>query len=329
MTSEGTPNIFELTDLCTPWCVHVAATLRVAERLANGAMRIETLAEQCGADASALGRVLRHLAGKGVFAEPEPGRFELNGAAHGLIGPEAQWLDLGGIGGRMAGAWSTLLAAVQTGRPAYHQIFGRPFWEDLQAHPEVAESFDALMGPGHGTPDAEVLPASGWEKVESVVDVGGGTGSLLAEILRAHRGVRGTLVDLPGTVARAQEVFRRAGVSDRVRLVGQSFFEPLPAGADLYLLKNVLADWPDAEAATLLKRCAEAARPRGRVIIVGGVTPEGAEASPELLMLVLVGGKSRSFAEFRELARAAGLQIAASGRQPSGKFVVECRPSVS
>ena len=328
--SEKTPiNLFELTDLCTPWCVHVAATLRVAERMTNGATRIEMLAEQCGADASALGRVLRHLTGKGVFTEPEPGRFELNEAARGLMGPETQWLDLKGIGGRMAGAWSTLLSAVQAGRPAYHNVFGRPFWEDLQANSEVAESFDALMGPGHGTPDAEVLPGGGWEKVKSVVDVGGGTGSLLAEILRAHRGVQGTLVDLPGTVARAQEVFRKAGVSDRVKLVGQSFFEPLPAGADLYLLKNVLADWPDAEAGALLKRCAEAAHPKGRVIILGGVTPQGADTSPELLMLVLVGGKSRSFAEFRELARAAGLEIAASGRQPSGKVVVECTPSVS
>ena len=123
-------------------------------------------------------------------------------------------------------------------------------------------------------------------------------------------------------VKRAATVFQTAGVTDRVTTSAQSFFDPLPAGADLYLLKNVLADWPDREALTLLTGCADAARPSGRVVILGGVTPD--EPSPELLMLVLVGGKSRGLAEFRDLARTAGLEILAADRVPSGRFVVEC-----
>ena len=115
-------------------------------------------------------------------------------------------------------------------------------------------------------------------------------------------------------------------MAERVTTVGQSFFDPLPAGADLYLLKNVLADWPDREAMAILSRCAEAARPAGRVVVLGGVSPdEGGGPSPELLMMVLVGGKNRSLAEFRELAHAAGLEVQVTGRQPSGRFVVECR----
>jgi 2,7-dihydroxy-5-methyl-1-naphthoate 7-O-methyltransferase len=120
-------------------------------------------------------------------------------------------------------------------------------------------------------------------------------------------------------------VFRAAGVADRVTTVAQSFFDPLPSGADLYLVKNVLADWPDREALALLRRCAEAARPAGRVVVLGGVSPDEA-APPELLMLVLVGGKVRTLSEFRELARAAGLDVRATGRQASGRFVVECSP---
>jgi 2,7-dihydroxy-5-methyl-1-naphthoate 7-O-methyltransferase len=108
--------------------------------------------------------------------------------------------------------------------------------------------------------------------------------------------------------------------------VAQSFFEPLPAGADLYLLKNVLADWPDREALTLLKRCSDAARPAGRVVLLGGVSADERAAAPELLMMVLVGGKQRSLTEFRALAQAAGLDVQAAVRQPSGRFVVECRP---
>jgi hypothetical protein len=321
-------DLWALGDLCTPWCVHVVATLRVADHLAGGPADIAELARACGADADALARVLRHLIGRGLFAEPSPGRFALNEGAHGLLHPGMQLgFDLGGIGGRMAHAWGSLLTAVRTGKTAYDTVFGRPFWDDLAAHADVAASFDALMGPaGHGTPDPDVL-LTGWDDVRTVVDVGGGTGALLAEVLRARPGVRGILVDQAPTVTRSAEVFRAAGVADRVTGVGQSFFDQLPPGADVYLLKNVLADWPDAEAAALLRRCAAAARPHCRVVLLGGVHADEAGAPPaDLLMLVLVGGKERTLSEFRALAAGAGLEVSAAGRKPSGRFVVECRP---
>jgi SAM-dependent methyltransferase len=318
-----------LSDLCTPWCVHVVATLRIADHIAAGITQVDDLAAASATVSGSLHRVLRHLIGKGVFEEPAPGQFALNEPARTLLGPSGRLgFDLDGIGGRMAYAWGSLLGAVRTGLPAYYTVFGRPFWADLEAHPDIAASFDALMGPaGHGDPSPEVLVTGGWEAVRSVVDVGGGTGALLAAILRARPAVRGTLVDLPRTVARSGETFQAAGVAERVTAVGQSFFDPLPAGADLYLLKNVLADWPDPEATAVLRRCEEAARPAGRVVVLGGVSPdEGNGPSPELLMMVLVGGKDRTLAEFRELARAAGLEVQAAGRQQSGRFVVECRP---
>jgi SAM-dependent methyltransferase len=322
-------DIWALSDLCTPWCVHVIATLRIADHLAAGISQIDDLAAASGADSESLHRVLRHLVGKGVFEEQSPGRFALNEPARALLDSPARWLNLDGFGGRMAYAWGSLLSAVRTGAPAYHTVFGRPFWEDLQAHPEIAASFDALMGPaGHGTPDPEVLVTGGWESVRTVADVGGGTGALLAEILRARPAVRGTLVDLPPTVARSTELFQAAGVAERVITVGQSFFDPLPAGADIYLLKSVLTDWPDREAMAILRRCAEAARPAGRIVVLSGVSPDESDPpSPALLMMVLVGGRERSLAEFRELARAAGLEVQAAERQTSGRFVVECRPA--
>jgi hypothetical protein len=107
--------------------------------------------------------------------------------------------------------------------------------------------------------------------------------------------------------------------------VGQSFFDPLPPGADLYLLKKVVNDWPDREAAAILARCAEAARPSGRVVVLDAVVPDGAPWALSIEMM-LVGGKHRTLAEFRELAREAGLEVLAAGRQPSGYFVVECWP---
>lgn len=322
-------DIWALSDLCTPWCVHVVSTLRIADHIAAGKTRIDDLAAASGSSSDSLHRVLRHLVGKGIFEEPARGLFALNEPAHALMDPPMRLgLDLDRFGGRMAYAWGSLLTAVRTGAPAYHTVFGRPFWEDLEAHPEIAASFDALMGPGHGSPDPEVLVTGGWDSVRTVVDVGGGTGSLLAEILRARPTVRGTLVDLPPTVARSGEIFQAAGVAERVTTVGQSFFDPLPAGADLYLLKSVLADWPDREAMAILTRCAEAARPSGRIVVLSGVSPdEGSGPSPALLMMVLVGGKDRSLSEFRELAGASGLEVQAAERQQSGRFVVECRPT--
>ncbi len=183
------------------------------------------------------------------------------------------------------------------------------------------------MGPaGHGSPDPDFEVTGGWESVRTVIDVGGGTGAMLAAMLRIRPEICGTLVDLPGTVARSSETFESAGVAERVTRTGQSFFDPLPSGADLYLLKKVLNDWPDREATAILSRCAEAARPSGRVVILGGVAPDDQTRGLEI-ETVLLGGKQRTVAELRQLAREAGLEIVAADRQP-GYFVVECRPSI-
>lgn len=306
----------------------MVATLRIADHIAAGTTETDDLAAAAGCDSYALHRVLSHLVGKGVFVETAPGRFGLNEAAQGLLDPsQLLGLDLEGIGGRFAYAWGTLLTYVRTGAPAYHELFGLPFWEDLDAHPEIGASFDALMGPaGHGTPDPEFQITGGWEPVRTVVDVGGGTGAMLAEILRTRPDIHGTLVDLPRTVARSGETFQAAGVAERVTTIGQSFFDSLPAGADLYLLKSVLNDWPDREATAILSRCTEAARPTGRVVVLKGVGPDDAPRGLSIEM-VLLGGKGRTVSEFRELARGAGLEVLAAERQPSGYFVVECRPT--
>jgi hypothetical protein len=275
-----------------------------------------------------LHRVLEHLVSKGVFQEPRPGHFTLNETARELLDPAQRLgLDLDGIGGRFAHAWGSLLGYTRTGAPAYHEIFGMPFWDDLDTHPEIGASFDALLGPaGHGLPDPDFPIIGGWESVGTVVDVGGGTGAMLAQILRVKPWIHGTLVDLPRTVARSAETFQSAGVADRATTIGQSFFDPLPAGADLYLLRGVLNDWPDREAIAILHRCAEAARPAGRIVVLKGVSPD---AAPKGLFIemVLVGGRHRTVAEFRELAHQSGLEVISTGQHSSSYFAVECRPA--
>jgi hypothetical protein len=202
-------------------------------------------------------------------------------------------------------------------------VFGRPFWEDLAAHPRIAADFDALMGPaGHGVPDYDLELSGGWDRVRSIVDVGGGTGAMLASLLRRHPEVRGTLVDFPGTVARAAETLDATGVAGRVTLAGQSFFDRLPPGADLYVLKSVLNDWPDEPTVAILRRCAEAAPPGGTVIVLGGVSPDEA-SRPLAIDMLVAGGKTSTVTQFAGLARQAGLEILAARTQSSGRFVVE------
>jgi 2,7-dihydroxy-5-methyl-1-naphthoate 7-O-methyltransferase len=325
---DATVDLAQMTDLATPWCIHVAATLRIAEHIAAGRAGIAELAAAAGCDRDALHAVLGHLVGKGVFTEESPGRFGCNLAATQL--GQASFLDLDGIGGRMAHTWGTLLDYVRTGQPAYQRVFGRTFWEDLAAHPRIAAEFDALMGPaGHGVPDFDIELSGGWESVRTVVDVGGGTGAMLASLLRRHPQAQGVLVDFPGTVARAGDLLASLGVADRVTVRGQSFFDPLPAGADLYLLKSVLNDWPDEPTVAILRRCAEAARqasPHGAIAVLGGVSADEAPRSLGIDMLV-AGGKTSTLTQFTELARRGGLDVTAARTQSSGRFVVECRPA--
>src|SRR6185312_6577371 len=326
---ESTPPMVDLEqmlDLATPWCLRVAATLRIPEHIAAGHAGIADLAAAAGCDADALHAVLGHLVSQGVFIEESPGRFACNQAAEQLA--SVPFLDLAGIGGRMARTWGTLLDYVRSGVPAYQQVFGRPFWEDLAVHPAIGAEFDALMGPaGHGVPDYDVELSDGWDTVRTVVDVGGGTGAMLASLLRRHPQARGILVDLPGTVARAGPLLESLGVAGRVTVEGQSFFDPLPAGADLYLLKSVLNDWPDEPTVAILRRCAEAARTsQAAIAILGGVAADESPRSLGIDMLV-AGGKTSTLGQFTGLARQAGLDVIAARTQSSGRYVVECRPA--
>ena len=326
MVEDHAADLERMLDLATPWCLHVAATLRIPEHIAAGHADISDLAAAAGCDPDALHAVLGHLVSKGVFTEESPGRFACNQAAEQLA--SMPFLDLDGIGGRMAHSWGTLLDYVRTGQPAYQQVFGLPFWEDLAAHPRIGAEFDALMGPaGHGVPDFDIELSDGWETVRTVVDVGGGTGAMLASLLRRHPHARGILVDHPGTVARAGEIIESFGVRDRVTVQGQSFFDPLPAGADLYLLKSVLNDWPDEPTVAILRRCAEAGHPTAAIAILGGVSADQAPRSLGIDMLV-AGGKTSTLTRFAELARQAGLDVTAARTQSSGRFVVECRPAL-
>ncbi len=337
MTSNGNgPSAWQLlaplTDLVTPMAVRVAATLRLADLMAGGTQRVEDLAQRTGTDADALGRMLRHLTCHGVFAEPSPGRFTTTEAAELLRSDHPSGMramfDLNEFGGRMDLVFTELMHTVRTGRPAWERVYGAPFWDWLAADPAMAASFDANMA---GSTRTAAAGAYDWSGVRHVVDVGGGTGALVAEVLRADPDIRATLVDLPETVARGRRFLAGRGLDGRCGFAGQSFFDPLPAGGDVYLLSAVLHDWDDEPAIAILRRCAEAAGAAGHVVIVeshgtAGDDP-GMFAEMNLRMLVLAGGRERGVEQYRTLAAAAGLAAADVRTTSSGLVVIDCRPA--
>ncbi|MEU5861215.1 methyltransferase [Nonomuraea sp. NPDC047529] len=322
-----------VTDMVTPMAVRVAATLRLTDLMGGDELPVEELARRTGTDADALGRLLRHLACRGVYAEREPGVFTVNEPAALLASGHPSMmrdrLDLDGFGGQMDVAFTGLLHTVRTGEPAWETVFGVPIWNHLAAHREVGESFDALMAAGAGDL-TDVAEGYDWSGVRHVIDVGGGTGALIAELLKAHSGLRATLVDLPDTLERGRRSLTGLGLDERCAFVPQSFFEPLPEGGDVYVLRRVIHDWSDDEAVRVLRRCADAAGPHGRIVVIesrGGSGDDPAMfAEMNLRMLVLSGGRERTVDDYAALAERAGLDVAEVRHTPLGNVILDCVP---
>ncbi len=221
------------------------------------------------------------------------------------------------FGGLTQDVWGDLAHSVRTGRPALEHRFGMDSFSYLAQHPEEAALFDEAMADFSRQIAAAVAAAYDFSGLGAVVDVGGGNGTLLAGILAAHPGLRGTVFDLPHVAARAADRLREAGLADRAEAVGGDFFREVPPGADAYLLKHVIHDWADARAARILAACRTAMGPAARLLVVEAIYPpriDGSDASRgaaanDVNMLVCTGGRQRCEREFRALHAAAGLRL--------------------
>ncbi|MBP2474000.1 hypothetical protein JOF53_002872 [Crossiella equi] len=316
-----------LTDLASPYAMRVAATLRLADHVEEGVTGVAELAAATNTEPGALRRLLRYLACRGVFREEVPDHFVLTDSGQPLRAGHPSglrdWLDLTGAGGRLDKAFTELLHTTRTGEPGYAALFGRPFWADLAASPELATSFNTLMRSRMRWYAEEIAAWPGWQDVHSVVDVGGGDGTLLAHLLLAHHDLCGTVVELDGPAAAATAHLADAGLSDRATVIAGSFFDPLP-GADILVLSWVLRDWDDEDAVALLRRCADHDDVRILVVEPAANAPDAVQATArDLRMLTAFGGQERTEAQLRELAHAAGLRPRSEHRTPSGLLLLE------
>ena len=297
--------------------VAVAADVGVADALADGPKTVDALSTTLGVDADALNRLLRFLVGRGIFKHKR-GRYSNNSASELLRADHEQsmrpWARFYGSDWHVR-IWNELGHSVRTGESAAQAAFGRDFWEQLtEVDREAGDLFDDAMESAARVQQELIATKYDWPAEGRVCDVGGGTGTLLASILAEHPQLRGVLLDLPAVIERAPAVLDRAGVADRVEVVGGSFFDGVPTRCDRYVLQAIVHDWDDESCVRFLSRCREALLPGGRVLVVEQTLP-GHDGDHfvkrlDLEMLVDTGkGRERTRDEFETLFARAGLRV--------------------
>jgi hypothetical protein len=311
--------------------LYVVAKLRVADALAAGPQGEEEVARAVGAHGPSLGRILRALAAHGIFAERD-GRFSLTHAGRRLCANTEGSLrgTVLVVGEEYMPAWQGLLHTARTGETAFDHVLGMSNWEHRRQHPELNEAFNGFVARGaewSGRKAAEGLNFAG---VERITDVGGGIGTFLAQVLRYHPHLKGTLFDLPHVIADAPAVLARMGVGDRCQVAAGDFFTAVPPGADLYLLKNVLHDWSDERAVAILKACRAACSNGARLLVLETLLPAQPGASRWLMdvhMMAVTGGRERSETSYRQLLSAGGFTFLRSHKIVGEMYALEARPS--
>ena len=313
--------------------VAVAARLDVASLLRDGPRSAESLAAELGVNASALYRLLRALSSVGVFAESPARTFELNDVSTLLLpdvpGSLRAW-SIASSRPYVREAWSRLEDAVRSGENAFALLHaGTSVWEWRAADAEESALFDAAMSGLSSAEAAALASAFNFGQFETVVDVGGGDGTLLDAILAAHPGVRGILFDQPHIIEAAEKA--GTGARSRRSAVGGSFFEAVPAGCDAYVLSHILHDWGDSDCLRILAAIRAAAKADSRLLVaelvVGPPNEDAVSKLMDLHMLAVPGGQERTEDEWRELLAAGGFSVSAVHRTASRSRLIEAMPA--
>jgi hypothetical protein len=316
----------------TTQLLYVAATLGLADALADGPQPAATVATMVGADPDVLARLLRGLALAGVVAEDGSERYALTplGACLRAGVPGSQRGAALARGEIYYGAAAGLLQTVRAGGVAFEHIHGARFFDYLARDPGRETAFQASMADRARQEADAVVAAYDFSPFRQVLDVGGGGGILLEAIVRATPTVAGVLLDRATVVEAARTRLEAGDLGARIAGVAGDFFSAIPAGADAYLLSRVLHDWDDDAAIRILANCRRAIPAAGRLLVLEAVLAERAHESPgavrmDLHMLTLLGGRERTAAQYRALLAGAGLElrrILPTG-SPSGICVIE------
>jgi len=311
----------------------LAAELGIADLLADGPRSNDQLAQATATHAPSLYRVLRLLCGVGVFTGVETRCFALTPLGEclrtGVPGSMRSWVRMTGLR-----AWhhtyAEALHSVRTGEPVFKRATGSEFFDYFAAHPEEGEIFNGAMNDFGQVVSAAVVKAYDFGGIASIVDVGGGHGTLIAAILKYCPQMRGVLYELPHVAEGARQAIGEAGLADRCEIVGGDFFQSVPAGCDAYILRWIVHDWDHDRALTILRNCRKAIRETGRLLLVETIISPGDDLHPgkllDFVMLTGLGGQERTEAEYAELLREAGFRLNRIVPTDSHMSVVEAVP---
>jgi SAM-dependent methyltransferase len=319
MTSEDTPAPFAFFRLATSYqitqAIYVAAKLGIADQLSDGPKTLDELSRATSANAATLHLLMDALSTIDIFAETADGRFMLTPLASYLRSdtPYSQrgWaLSQAQIGYR---AWAELLHTVTSGQPAFEQVFGANYYDYMAQHPEAAAEWDHSMDQTARDWLGALAASYDFAAIKTIVDVGGGHGATLANILKDIPTIRGILFDLPHVVAGARALLAEAGVAERCEVIGGDMFAEVPSGGDAYLIARVLFNWDDQHACALLQSCRRVIGPHAKLLVIDIVDADADKpkvaAFGDLNLLLLFGGRQRTESEFRALFDAAGFAI--------------------
>ncbi len=294
--------------------LYVAAQLGVADLLASGPQTVEELARRTETHAPSLYRVLRCLASVGIFRETDGRAFELTPAAQmilrgdGSLRPMVLWLG----DPRVDHVWESFLWSVQTGRPAVEKTHGKPAFEWLNDDPDLAQVFNDAMTSNASVRYAAVVDTYDFSGIRRLVDVGGGHGALMTQILKANPALNGAVYDLPPVIEGTTRRLAEWGLADRCEAIAGDIFREVPP-ADAHLMSSVLHDWDDERCNLILRNCHRAATPQARLLIVEIVATAANEPSfaklLDMQMLAVTGGRERTEDEYGELLRSAGYRL--------------------
>jgi ubiquinone/menaquinone biosynthesis C-methylase UbiE len=311
--------------------IHVAAKLKIADHVKSGPKTAHELAHLTKTQPQALYRLLRALSSVEIFAEDEQGRFGLTPMAECLLDVHGSQRAVAlMMGDEHFTTWGQLLYSIETGKPAFDHIYGKPVFDWLSEHPEAAKIFDAAMTGFHGPETQAMIDAYDYAGVHTLVDIGGGNGTVLTAVLKKHPEIKGILYDLPGVIERAKKNLADAGLAARCQAIAGSFFESAPPGGDAYQMRHIIHDWTDEQCHTILGHIRKVIPKNGKLLVIEMVIKPRNEPQPakwlDLNMLLIPGGRERTEEEYREMYAKAGFKLERIVPTPTEVSVIEGKP---
>lgn len=293
--------------------IHVAAKLGISDILAEKGMNIKELAKMTGTLSAPLYRMMRALSGIGIFAETENRMFINTPLSECLTKDRLKSAAIMFHSSWHSRMWDNLLYSVQTGKPAFEKVYGIPVFKWFEENPEDAEIFHKANSLKTVSSHRVIVESYDFAGINTVTDVGGGFGSLMAEILKANPHITGVVAELPEVLDYVNQTIMKNGLESRMKGVECDFFKKIPGSTDAYILSNIIHDWPDEKCITIMKNCRNVLSGDGKLIILEAVIPPGNIFSISKLLdlevFLMGGGCERNKNEFENLMEQSGFRL--------------------